>query len=56
MADRSHDANRVLAAARAHRMVPVIPPKRNRKVAREYDRALCQARHLVKNGFGKLKK
>ena len=36
-------------------MMPVIPPKRNRKVTREYDEALCQARHLVANSFGKLK-
>ena len=36
-------------------MTPVIPPKRNRKVAREYDAVLYQARHLVANSFGKLK-
>ena len=35
-------------------MVTALPPKRNRKVAREYDRALYQARHLVENGFAKL--
>ena len=33
----------------------MILPKRNRKVAREYDMALYQARHLVEKGFGKLK-
>ena len=36
-------------------MTPVIPPQRNRKVAREYDAVLYQARHLVANSFGKLK-
>ena len=36
-------------------MTLVIPPQRNRKVAREYDAALYQARHLVANSFGKLK-
>ena len=51
LADRGYDTN----AARAHGMKAVIPPKRNRKVAREYDRALYQARHLVGNGFSKLK-
>ena len=35
-------------------MVTALPPKENRKVAREYDRALYQARHLVENGFAKL--
>ena len=55
LADRGYDANRALAAARGRGMVPALPPKRNRKVAREHDRVLCQARHLVENGFGKLK-
>ena len=36
LADRGYDTNAVLAAARACGMAPVIPPKRNRKVAREY--------------------
>ena len=54
LADRGYDTNAVLAAARARGMAPVIPPKRNRKVAREYDVALYQAHHLVENGFGKL--
>ena len=36
-------------------MTPVIPPQRNRKVAREYDAALYQARHLVENGFERFK-
>ena len=55
LADRGYDTNKVLAAARARGMAAVIPPKRNRKVAREYDRALYQARHLVGNGFGESK-
>ena len=55
LADRGYDANRVLAAARERGITPVIPPQRNRKVAREYDAALYQARHLVANSFGKLK-
>ena len=46
---------KALAAARECGMVvPVIPPQRNRKVAREYDDALYQARHQVENGFSKL--
>ena len=55
LADRGYDTNRVLAAARERGITPVIPPQRNRKVAREYDEALYQARHLVENSFGKLK-
>ena len=33
----------------------VIPPKRNRKEPRDYDRELYQARHLIENFFCKLK-
>ena len=53
--DQGYDTNAVLAAARERGMEPMIPPKGNRKVAREYDRVLYQARHLVENGFSKLK-
>ena len=55
LADRGYDTNAVLAAARERGMVPVIPLKRNRKAAREYDVALYRTRHLVENGFSKLK-
>ena len=55
LADPGYDTNRVPAAARERGMTLVIPPKRNRKAAREYDAALYQARHLVANSFGKMK-
>ena len=55
LADRGYDTNKVLAAARARGMAPVIPPKRSRKSRQECDEALYQARYLVENCFGKLK-
>jgi transposase len=36
-------------------MAAVIPPRRNRKVQRGYDRYLYKLRHLVENAFLKLK-
>lgn len=33
----------------------VIPPKANRKIARDYDRHLYTARHLIENFFARLK-
>ncbi len=36
-------------------MEVVIPPKRNRKQQREYDRYLYRLRHLVGNAFLRLK-
>lgn len=37
-------------------MKAVIPPRRNRKVVREYDKALYKVRHLVENAFLHLKR
>ena len=36
-------------------MAAVIPPKKNRKEPREYDKELYKLRHLVENAFLKLK-
>ena len=51
LADRGYDTDDILRQARERGMPPVIPPKRNRKAQREYDRHLYQARHLVENAF-----
>ena len=56
IADKGYDAEaRVLAPLRAAGKTAVIPPKRNRKEQREYDRDLYAARHLIENFFCKLK-
>ena len=55
LADRGYDTDKVLAAARARGMVPVIPPRRSRKSPYEYDATLYQVRHLVENYFEQLK-
>ncbi len=56
IADRGYDAEaRVLAPLREAGKTAVIPPKRNRKAPRDYDRDLYAARHLIENFFCKLK-
>ncbi len=45
----------MLAPLRAAGKEAVIPPKRNRKEPRGYDRDLYAARHLIENFFCKLK-
>jgi transposase len=45
----------VLAPLREAGKAAVIPPKRNRKEPRDYDRDLYAARHLIENFFAKLK-
>jgi transposase len=55
MADKAYDTNDLLEFLAKHNIEPVIPPKKNRKVQRDYDKYLYQLRHLVENAFLKLK-
>ena len=56
LADRGYDANEIVEAAVRNGMKVCIPPKRNRKVKRDYDEHLYKLRHLVKNAFMYLKR
>ena len=56
LADRGYDTNDILRQAADQGMAPVIPPKKNRKEQREYDKELYKARHLVENAFLHLKR
>src|SRR5882757_851834 len=52
LADKAYDANeRVIEPLKAAGKAAVIPPKRNRKTQRTYDKALYQARHPIENFF-----
>jgi transposase len=56
LADKAYDADeRVLQRLEAQGKTAVIPPKRNRKQQRYYDKELYKARHLIENFFAKLK-
>jgi transposase len=55
LADRAYDTNDILDKAENQGMEPVIPPRRNRKEQREYDKDLYKLRHLVENAFLHLK-
>ncbi|MBL8640431.1 MAG: IS5 family transposase, partial [Alphaproteobacteria bacterium] len=55
LADRGYDSDAILEQAKAQKMEPVIPPKKNRKIQRAYDKDLYKARHLVENAFLHLK-
>ena len=56
LADRGYDTNDILAYAVSAGMEPVIPPKKNRKEQRDYDKYLYKLRHLVENCFLALKR
>ena len=56
LADRGYDSDAVIELANKNGLIPVIPPKRNRRVLRDYDKHLYKIRHLVENAFLKLKR
>jgi len=56
LADRGYDTDSIIKQASAAGMAVVIPPKKNRKNPREYDKDIYQLRHLVENAFLHLKR
>jgi transposase len=56
LADRGYDTNAILVQAQSQGMSAVIPPKKNRKDQRYYDKDLYKRRHLVENAFLHLKR
>jgi len=51
LADRGCDTDAIILKASEAGMMPVIPPKKNRKQLRDYDKYLYKLRHLVENAF-----
>ena len=49
--DRGNNSDALVTLAEDQGMEAVIPPRRNRKEPRDYDRALYKLRHLVENAF-----
>ena len=56
LADKGYDTDAILEQAKNQGMEPVIPPKKNRVIQREYDEELYKLRHLVENAFLHLKR
>ena len=56
LADKAYDADeRILDKLQERGIIPVIPPKSNRKIQRPYDKHLYKERHRIENFFAKLK-
>ena len=56
LADRGYDTNEIVEYAKTSGIQPAIPPKKNRKVQRNYDKNLYKKRHLVENAYLRLKR
>ena len=55
LADKGYDSDRFVSAIEKSHAVPVIPSKKNRKVPRDFDKALYKERNVVERFFQKLK-
>ena len=55
IADKAYDADRLIDTLTRRQITPVIPPKANRKIARDCDHALYCERNLIERFFNKLK-
>lgn len=55
IAYKGSDSDVIVEQARHQGMQPVIPPRKNRKAQREYDKHLYRQRHRVENAFLLLK-
>jgi transposase len=55
LADKGYDSDEIVDKAAELGMIPVIPPMKNRKNQRKYDKILYKKRDLVENAFLRLK-
>ena len=55
IADRGYDSNPFRAALAERGIAACIPPKKNRRAAIPYDKALYRQRHRIEIAFGRLK-
>jgi transposase len=53
--DKAYDADALIETLNQRAILPVIPPKANRKVKRDCDFALYRERNLVERFFNKIK-
>ena len=56
IADRAYDSNKIVKTAESLDMKVVIPPRKNRKIQRKYDKKEYKIRRLVENAFLHLKR
>jgi transposase len=56
LADRGYDSDSIVTQAKSQGMEVVIPPKKNRKEQRSYDKETYKLRHLIENAFLHLKR
>jgi transposase len=56
LADRGYDSDAIVHQAKDQGMKSVIPPRKNRKEQRHYDKDIYKLRHLIENAFLHIKR
>jgi transposase len=56
IADRGYDSYEIVNQAESQGIIAIIPPRKNRKDQRPYDKEIYKLRHLVENAFLHLKR
>jgi len=56
LGDKGYDMDALIGVIEANNGVAVIPPKQNRTIQRDYDKAIYKERNLVERFFSKDKK
>ena len=56
LADKGYDSDSLVASLQQAGVIPVIPPRKSRKLLRHYDKYLYRLRHLIENAFLELKR
>ena len=55
IADKAYDSDALVQIIESQEAESIIPPKRNRKTARPYNKETYKERHLIENFFSKIK-
>jgi transposase len=56
LGDKAYDTEAIVTGAERRGMIPIIPPKKNRRTRRQYDKYVYKMRHVVENAFLHLKR
>jgi len=55
LADRGYDSDEIVNHIKSINAIPVIPPKSNRIIQRDYDKIIYKERNLIERLFNRLK-
>lgn len=55
LADRGYDSDEIVNHIQSINAIPVIPPKSNRIIQRDYDKIIYKERNLIERLFNRLK-